>query len=274
MDDYKYKNKYEQEETQMYEGTYSYEEIELNRKLLEECSKESIDFSVVEDLLKKGADPNGGTAEYGWGLLDHVYGELVMDSQNNDSVNLPRITELFLKYGMDIANPRVPYDGSNSLNPMWDYAFVCNENAIVALKMLLDYGLPADHFEEFWGHAMIDFFYIQCGDPQNDALWNYDCTWAFKMLLLGASYNHILENDKGLKTFICYDYNTYDVHKFRDWDQFEYYFDTSHCDRGPELYKSILHIYKNGTKNEVWKIGVGIDDGRALDELLLKKSGD
>ena len=181
-----------------------------------------------------------------------------MESQDSDSVNLPKITELFLKYGMDIANPRIPYDGSDSINPMWGFAFVCNENAIVALKMLLDHGLSAEDFAEFWDHSMTDFFHIECGDPENDEFWNYECTWTFKMLLLGASYDHILKNDEGLQSFICCDYNSYDIHNFRDWNKYEYHFDTSHCERRPELYKSIIHIYEKDTNEEVWKIGVGV----------------
>ena len=267
MDGYKYINKYEQEETQKYEGVYSCEEVELNKKLYDECSKESICFSAVEDLLKQGADPNGPTAEYGWDVLLHVYGELVMESQDSDSVNLPQITEMFLKYGMDIANPRIPYDGSNSINPMWDFAFVCNENAIIALKMLLDHGLSAEDFAEFWDHSMTDFFHIECGDPQNDEFWNYECTWTFKMLLLGASYNHILENDEGLQSFICCEYNSYDVRNFRNWDNYEYRFDTSYCERRPELYKSLIRIYDKGTNEEVWKIGVGVAGRKVLAEL-------
>lgn len=45
---------------------------------------------------------------------------------------------------MDISNPRVPYDGDNSLNPMWEFAFVMNENSVYALEMLLDNELSAE----------------------------------------------------------------------------------------------------------------------------------
>ena len=264
MSEYKYKSKYEQEETQKYEGTYTSEEIELNKKLMSECSKDHIDFTVVEELLKKGADPLGGTELFGWDLLNHVYTDAVGDSQDNDSVELPRLTELFLKYGMDVDNPRVPYDGGNSINPLWEFAFVTNKNAILALKMLLDKGLSADSFGEFWGHSMTDFFHIECGDPQNDEFWNYECVWTFKMLLLGASYPHILENDEDLREFICCDFNAYDIHNFREWDRFEYYFDASHCERFPELYGSIIKIYEKETGKEVWKIGVGKPGRKAL----------
>lgn len=264
MSEYNYINDYEREETQKYEGTYTPEEIELNKRLYEECSKEPIDFARVEDLLKQGADPLGGTELFGWDLLNHIYGELIMDSQENESIHLPRITELFLKYGMNVNKPRVPYDGNNSLHPLWGFTFVINEHAIKALKMLLDHGLSADDFAEFWDHSMMDFFHCDCGDPQNDEFWNDVCTWTFKALLLGASYDHILNDDEGLREFICCDFNTYDIHNFRNWDDYEYYYDSSSCERRPELYGSIIHIYKKDTKEEVWTIGVGNAGRRVL----------
>lgn len=268
MCEYKYTNEYEREETQKYEGTYTPGEIQLNRKLFEECAKEHIDFIAVEELLKQGADPLGGTELFGWSLLDHVYGDIVGGSQDYNSVELPQLTELFLKYGMNIDKPKIPYDGSNSLHPLWEYAFVMNENAIIALKLLLDHGLSAESFAEFWDHAMIDFFHVGCGDPQNDKIWNYECVWAFKMLLLGASYDHILENDEGLREFICCDLNTYDIHNFRNWDNYEYCFDTAYCERSPELYGSIIHIYEKATGEEIWKIGVGMAGRETLENLM------
>jgi len=257
MSEYTYKNDFERERTGKYEGAYSPEEIELNKKLYEACSKDEIDFALVEDLLKQGADPLGGTAVCGWGLLDHIYGEVVYDSQDSNSANLPKITELFLKYGMNVDAPRVPYDGGDSLNPLWELAFVKNENSIVALKMLLDHGLSADSFAELWGHSMGDFLYCSCGDPQNDVFWNKACVWAFKMLLLGASYDHIFKGDEEIGDFICCSYNTGDIHMFRNWDDFEYSFDTSHCKIEPELYGSTVHIFSKKTGEEVWTIGVG-----------------
>ena len=125
--------------------------------------------------------------KYAGGVCLIIFAEILWGAQDNDSIDLPRITELFLKYGMEVEKPRIAYDGSNSINPLWEFAFVTNENAILALKMLLDHGLSADGFAEFWDHSMTDFFHISCGDPQNDEFWNYACTWTFKMLLLGAS---------------------------------------------------------------------------------------
>lgn len=269
MPEYTYINEAEREWTQKYEGAYTPEEIKLNKQLYEECSKDVIDFARVEDLLKQGADPLGGTEICGWGLLEHIYGEIVGDSQDTNSINLPRLTELFLKYGMNVDSPRVPYDGDNSLNPLWEFSFAVNENSISALKLLLDHGLSAASFGEFWDHSMTDFFHVECGDPQNDEFWNKECVWTFKMLLLGASYDHIFMNDEGIGEFICCSYNTNDVHIFRNWNDFEYYFDTSYCDRHrhPELYGSIIHIFSKATGNEVWRIGVGVAGRKTLEAM-------
>lgn len=254
MSEYNYESDYERECTQKYEGTYTFEETELNNKLKEECTKENVDFEIAENLLKQGADPLGGTEVSGFGILEHIYGDIICESENTNSVNLPRITELFLKYGMNIDNPRIPYDGDNSLNPLWDLSFVTNENSISALKMLLDNGLSADSFGEFWGHSTLDLFNIDCGDPENDEFWNNECVWTLKMILLGATYDHILNNDNDIRKFLCCSSNTNDIRIFRNWNDFEFHFDTSHCRRNPELYGSIVHIYSKISGEEVWKL--------------------
>ena len=253
-------NESEIECTSRYEGTYTAEEIELNNKLYTECSKKTLDCDAIEILLKKGADPLGATAVSGWGLLEHVYDELVRDSQDSKSINLPKITELFLKYGMDVAKPKVPYDGDNSLHPMWSFSFIPNENAIVALKMLLDNGLDADSAGEFWGHSMFDQINVHRENP-NDTEYTEWFVWTFKMLMLIASYDHILDNDDSLREFIGCGYNDYNAHKFREWNNYRYEFDTSRCEKHPELYKSVVNIFEVESDEVVWRIGVCLKQG-------------
>lgn len=239
-----------------FEGIYSPEEVALNLRLYEECIKKSPDFSAIESLLKHGADPLGATAVSGWGLLEHVYGEILCESKETNSIYLPQITELFLKYGMDIDNPRIPYDDDNSLHPMWQFAFVMNENSVFALKMLLDHGLSPDSAGEMWGHAFFDLINIQLADPYNDDYWNYECTWVIKLTMLCASYKHIIENDEYLRNCIDYSSNDYDLCKFRAWNDFSYKFDTSGCENGPEFYQSIVRIFENASGKEVWRFRV------------------
>ncbi|MBQ6803569.1 MAG: hypothetical protein IJP04_02830, partial [Clostridia bacterium] len=83
MEKYIYINDYEREETQKYEGTYTAQEIELNKKLMEACTKDTIDFVLVEELLKQGADPLGGTALFGWDLITHIYGDLMVNPSDS-----------------------------------------------------------------------------------------------------------------------------------------------------------------------------------------------
>lgn len=265
MSEYKDRNDYEREKTQKCDGPYTPEEIELNKKLYEECSKEVIDFEAVENLLKQGADPLGPTEGGEWGSLEHIYGEIVMESQDNDRVYLPRITELFLKYGMDIDHPRVPYDGGNSINPLWDLGLALCESSIETLKLLLDRGISVDSFGKFWSTAMGDLIDIECGDPVRDEFWNRVCVLSLKATMLAASYDYILNEYEHLRKFIGYSYNNYDVHNFRNWNDYMYKFDTSHCNRYrgyPELYKSVVTIYEIESKKEVWKFGVYLDEGK------------
>ena len=235
---------------------YTPEEVCLNKQLFIACEREPIDFLEVERLLQLGADPLGET-EAGEG--DYIYGECACNSQENDSKDLPRLTELFLKYGMDVDNPRIPYDGGDRINPMWLFAFSTNENSIIALKMLLDAGLSVESFGEFWGHALGDLLDISCGDPAHSKFWNHACTWTLKMLMLGASYDYILEGDEDLQQFIGCSYNGYDVRKFRNWNAYRYEFDTSLCKGKPELCGSVVHIYDVKIGQEVWTIRVCLD---------------
>lgn len=249
-------NEYEIKRTSRFEGAYTPEEIELNNLLLQECTEEVLDCERIEELLRRGADPLGATAVSGWGLLDHIYGEIISDLLDFDSANLPRITELLLKHGMNVDKPRVPYDDRDSLHPMWELAFAMNENAAQTLKLLLDSGISADAAGEMWGHAILDLTMIECGDPVNDPFWNSNCVWTMKLIMLCASYDHIINQDEDLRKFIGCAYNHYDLHNFRNWNDFYYRFDTSRCGKYPRFSGSVVHIYEAASDKEVWKVEI------------------
>lgn len=252
-------NEYEIEHTARFEGVYTEEEIILNNKLYAECSKETLDCSEIERLLRSGADPLGATAVSGWGLLEHIYGELICSMDDSTISNLPRITELFLKHGMDIDHPRVPYDDDNSLNPMWDFAFWANEHSASALEMLLNSGLSPESAGAMWGHAVDDL--LMLGDCDlRDEFWKDTCVWVIKLIMLCASYDHVLA-DEDLRDFIGCSYNDYDLHKFRNWNNFDYEFDTSRCEPVPEFRKSVVHILEAASHQEIWKIGICLSSG-------------
>ena len=264
MTNYEYNSDLERQETQEYEDVYSAEEIELNKKLYEECFKKVIDFEAIEKLLKQGADPMGPTVECGWGILEHIYEEIVSEANFEDETHrLPQLTELFLRYGMDIDNPRIPYDGGNSINPLWSLGLHPDENSIETLKLFLDHGISVESFGEFWSTAMGDLIDVDCGDPVNDTFWNSACTRALQATMLAASYDYMLNQSEHLKTFVGISYNDYDVHNFRNWKDFSYEFDTSRCNRHPgypELYQSVVTISEISSGEKVWKIGVYLNE--------------
>lgn len=263
MGEYQYRNDYEREKTQKYEDIYTSEEIELNKKLYEECFNRDIDFAKIEDLLKQGADPLGPTDGHGWGLLEHIYGEIVSEAQFEGNAHLPRLTDLFLKYNMDVDHPRIPYDRGNSINPLWDLGLCLNEHSIETLKLFLDRGISVDSFGEFWSTAMGDLIDVECGDPVGNEFWNRVCVLSLKATMLAASYDYMLNGCEHLRKFIGYSYNDYDVHKFRNWNDFTYEFDTSHCKRhhgSPALYQSVVTIYEAESKIAIWKFGVYLDE--------------
>ena len=103
---------------------------------------------------------------------------------------------------------------------------------------------------------MFDLINLDSGDPNDDEFWNYECIWTMKLIMLCASYDHIIDNDEDLRDFIDFDKNNYDLHKFRKWNDFYYEFDTSYCERYPQFYKSVVRIYEVESKKEVWKLEV------------------
>lgn len=256
-------NDHKRQETTTHVNAYSSEEHALNKRLYEECAKKAIDFAAVEALLKQGADPLGPTQGGEWNELEHVYGEIVSQLEPGKGDFLLRLTELLLTYGMDIDHPRVPYDGGNSINPLWELGLSLNNYSIAILKLFLDHGISVNSFGEFWSTSMGDLIDVECGDPVKDAYWNRVCILSLKATMLAASYDYMLNECEQLRNFIGYSYNNYDVHKFRNWDDFSYEFDTSHCDRHsghPELYKSVVTIYETESKKAVWKFGVYLDE--------------
>lgn len=235
----------------MTEIFYTQDEIELNKKLYEACGRKIINIAEVEELLKQGADPLGPyEAQF---QFDHLYGELVCEQSVENSINLPLITELFLRHGMDINNPRVPYDQDDSINPMWGFTFCPNGNSIKAIKLLLDNGVNTKLIDEYLDHCMIDYVTLDEDDP-NDPEWHDNYVWLVKTFMLLASYRDVIERSTFLKEIIDYDKNMYDLTFFEKWDDFIYEFDTSVCESKPRFYKTVIKIFDKNTNKLVWKM--------------------
>ncbi len=227
---------------------------ELNQKLLEACIADKVDLLYVEQLLKNGANPLGcviddrGDEDNLYHVLIFHYLDLTRDEEDDSAFF--HLTELFLKYGMDLTKPELSYDGIEILNPMWSYAFYSSETALKTLQLLLDHGLDADSVGHCWCHDLTDL-----GLPRydiNDAFVNSWAAHSFQRLMLIASYPHIISVDDNLKREIWYDENNYDITSFREWNRYEYVFEPT---VNYYLNKSIIRIFEKDTKNEVWKFG-------------------
>ncbi len=237
----------------------SMQKFPLNMELLEVCTSAVIDYEKAEELLKHGAEPLG-YVEDAEGWPDNLYNMIVWklyDGQNtkNDYYN---ITDLFLRYGMDIAKPAVPYDDDWVLNPIGNYIGVKNDCMLRTMQLLLDHGLTAKDAAEAWSRQISDF--VNCCGSFSDEGVQIEFPDYVHMLMLIASYPHVLDNDLALQREIWFSYNQgrCDLQRFREWDWYDYVVDCSHCDRHPEVWHSHVKIVERQTSKTVWEFGVSL----------------
>ena len=132
---------------------------ELNEKLFLACTESFDGYERIQKLLTEGANPLGKVVDK-FGDPNNLYDSVLEYCYDREIfIRLTAITALFCRYGMDIASPEVPYDGSNIINPLWSFAFYGGGQLLSALKVLLDYGLDADSAGECWGHALTDLYH-------------------------------------------------------------------------------------------------------------------
>ena len=225
---------------------------ELNQKLLEVCTSNLLDFDQVEELLRRGAEPMGVVAtKYGANNLFGAIAEELFEFEYTTE-DFYRITKLFLKYGMDISKPSVPYDYSYVFHPFLNFVFQTNDWAIRTMELLLDNGCSAVDAREFWQYALGDFRYCP-GDFDSDRLYDY-----VRKLMLVASYPHILNADEMLRKVIWFDQNSYDLIRFRNWNDFLYETDFSFCEANtsPNIYRSLVTIVEKDSGKRIWRFGI------------------
>ena len=136
---------------------------ELNQLLLDECLKENPNYSQIEELLKDGAKPLGAVrCSANANCKDIVYCNIVDQYIDHefDSDVFPKVTGLFLRHGMNVSKPDVPYDECGESNPLWMFAFYSGKNALKTLRLLLDYGLDAESASECWDHILFDYYNV------------------------------------------------------------------------------------------------------------------
>ena len=247
---------------------YPKEKIILNKQLYDECLKTPLNTTAIQSLLAQGADPLGAIDENPRDYDTHLFGEVICELSMKNGRNLPKITKLFLDAGMDIETPIIPYDGGNSINPLWELAFCTNRNGIRTLKLLLGAGISKESALECLDHLTTDTATVYDGDLTDPICLN-SFIWALKMLMLMASNEDWVNSDHYFQFWTGCKYNQYDVKKFAHWDSFIYEIDYSKAqdfwDKQSNTYSpvpngSTIRIYEKKTKKLVWTFIYGTDN--------------
>ena len=231
---------------------------ELNAQLLDVRLAKEVDYARAEELLWQGAEPLG-KIEYD-GYPNNLYSEIVSQFFYRDEIpeDFYNITELFLRYGMNISKPSIPYDdGDDYPNPLWVFGFPSKENEYVlhTLKLLLDHGLNADHAHECWLHAIFDICLIYDFSIPSELEAFYDY---LRKLMLIASYPHVLCADAELRKEIWLEQNHYDLTRFRNWRDFSFEVDSSRCGSTPGASRSVVTIIEKSSGQKVWRFGINL----------------
>lgn len=223
----------------------------LNKELLDAAKR--CDLIRVEELLRQGADPLGSSDANDQN--EHILGELFYSSADDEKVAnmMPELLRLFFDHGMDIAARNILDDDENGINPLWNLAFVSTESGLKILHVLLEHGLDRLSAEILVEHIFIDMELCDGCDIE-DGWWRERWSCSLKMVMLAASYPHILENSKYIAGCISLAKNdTSRLISFRNWNHFTYQIDLSTCDNIPHgLRSATVRIKDAETGKIVW----------------------
>ncbi len=224
------------------------EQLSLNNQLYIACTTEPINYDKIGLLLNAGAQPLGieNVADSGYdgclytSIIEHYIDQKPMTD------TLYRITQVFLEHGMVISQPPQPYDEDDLLHPLWECAFLGGEELLKVIRLLLENGLDADSAGRCWGHAIFDL--IMIADPE-EKYWHEFYEETARKIMLFASFDHVLDNDKDLQRLFWCGRNDYPTKEFRNWEKFDFV---------PGDPGMILIIRKD-TREPVWKFSLVID---------------
>ena len=230
-------------------------QYELNRELLTAAEKH--EFDIIEELLKLGADPLGSSDEND--PDEHILGELFCYASDDLVLAeaLPQMLERFFAYGMDIKSRNIPAGDGDNINPLWSLAFCQRTNGLNILKVMLDHNLDTVSAEELVEHIFVDM--DKCDGCEIEDERFLDITiCALKMVMLTASYSHIIYASKYIRECIELESNHEEnLYGFRDWDKYTYHIDKSTCTNIPHgLQNATLTIRDIHTNEVVWKMKI------------------
>lgn len=220
-------------------------QLERNKQLLDSIQTDTIDLAEIAKILQSGADPLGFFCE------DNSEDTVLTCLFDSDLEQLPEIVKLFLDYGMNIGIYNAEMRENQQDNPMWDFAFCCGEPALRTLKIFLDYGLDVDSAEILANHILTDTaFASDCYEPQEEL--DEIGSNGLKMVMMLAASDRILSASEYLQKCLEVDKNTYDLHKFADWNAFSYVLDNSTKPNDGTFWGSTVKIYEKASNSLVW----------------------
>lgn len=222
--------------------------FEINKKLLDAVTGKEVDLTLVEELLKLGADPLGSTNEENPDEQD-ILNELFCEMTSNLALSkmLPKIIQLFVDYGLNISHNRY------NLNLLSELRFNSNENGLKALKILLDNGVHYKFVENLVKYIFSDMEMCDGCEIDNRGFLSHTI-YSLKMVMCAASYPHIVENSEYIRKYVEIEKNNANnLIYFRCWNDFDYCIDISTCTNIPYgLLNATLTIRKKQTAKIVW----------------------
>lgn len=165
-----------------------------------------------------------------------------------------KILSLFIQKGFDCSR-LLPSNGEDNHLELWGLTFSISEDAYDTLKILIENGISVKALEDF-----IDHFYMDCEMVDGSDVYDEKekrLKWAFRMIMLCASYPHILNGSKYLQSCIELDStnkdNKYDLTKFRDYKDYTYRFDYSTMDNIPHgMRNAKVEILEKESETVIW----------------------
>lgn len=186
-----------------------------------------------------------------------VLGELFCCATNDPVIakKLPYLVDLFYIYGMDIKTINTVEENGEIQHPLWCLAFCQNIYGLKTLKILLDHNLDYFSAEELVNHILVDME-ICDGCRVEDAWFLERTISALKMIMLTASYPHIINDSKYIREVIDLENNRKEnLIGFRNWNAYTYCIDMSTCDHLPYGLRNAALTIKDTTTNKiVWKM--------------------
>lgn len=240
------------------------ENIELNEQLYRVISADVIDYEKIAELMAQGADPLGPLKDE----LETPLSEFFSDegsywdecdcSEGKRSDRLPKVLEKMLENGFDCTRFKSSADGEHDLE-LWGLGLGgASEGTCNVLKILIENGLDVKALEDFVEHIVNDDELASC-NMYGDEVFCAAHQWDYRAIMLCASYPDVLKKSGFIAD--CIEMNTtnaestYDLTKFRDFEKYDYTFDTSTIEPDT-LGGATVTVTERATGQIVWKMHV------------------